>query len=317
MTEEKKISIIVPSYNEEKNISRCLTSLLRVDYSPQKKEIILVDNGSTDSTVSIALNIGVRVIVKKGVNVGELRNIGVDESKGDIFAFLDADCSVDRSWCYEALSIFKDEDIGVTGSCLLPPHNGNWIEKIWGTYLYKKSSDNRDALYINSGNFFIKKEAFLAVEGFSNELVSSEDTDICNRINKAGYKIYYNNKIKAIHWGYPKTIFSFMRREVWHGVGATETNIGNIFHSKPLCLAFYNIILLSITFLFLNRLDIALFCLGILILPYLIVALRSCFKGVKIIYFPGLFFLLVIYGLSRSVSLLFFLYKYIVTIQRK
>ena len=91
-----KLSIVIPLYNKEKYIDRCLESLLAQDVSLSEYEIIIVDDGSTDSSCAIAQN-----FVEKHVNIhlfrqlnggaGAARNRGLEVAKGDYIYFLDAD----------------------------------------------------------------------------------------------------------------------------------------------------------------------------------------------------------------------------------
>ena len=94
----KVISVIVPAYNEQALIGRCLDSLLNQSLDKEAYEIIVIDNGSTDATASIAIEKGVRVEreAEKGY-VHAIRH-GIDVSQADIIAFTDADCRVPPDW---------------------------------------------------------------------------------------------------------------------------------------------------------------------------------------------------------------------------
>jgi len=82
-----KISVIVPTYNEEDVIRECLESLSKQTYT--NLEIIVVDDGSTDGTLS---NIGgVKLLKQEHKGPGAARNLGVKESSGEILVFVDAD----------------------------------------------------------------------------------------------------------------------------------------------------------------------------------------------------------------------------------
>lgn len=101
----KKLSIIVPVYNVEKYLKVCLDSLVNQTY--QNKEIILVDDGATDSSGLICDSYCekygfIRVIHKKNGGVQSARNIGLDDAQGDYIALADSDDAVDHD-CYEVL----------------------------------------------------------------------------------------------------------------------------------------------------------------------------------------------------------------------
>ena len=91
-----KLSIVIPLYNKEKYIDRCLQSLLNQDLSSSEYEIIIVDDGSTDSSCSIARNytekhVNIHLFRQKNGGPGAARNNGLEAAKGDYIYFLDAD----------------------------------------------------------------------------------------------------------------------------------------------------------------------------------------------------------------------------------
>ncbi len=88
------VSVVVPVYNVEKYLNKCIDSLIRQTY--QNKEIILVDDGSTDYCPQICdsyaeKNSFIRVIHKKNGGLSDARNVGIDIAKGDYLFFVDSD----------------------------------------------------------------------------------------------------------------------------------------------------------------------------------------------------------------------------------
>ena len=89
-----KVSIVIPTYNEEKNIKRVLSDIKKSD--TKIEEIIVVDGNSTDRTVEIAKKFGAKVIYEKPegrVGKGYALRLGMEKAKGDIIITMDADCS--------------------------------------------------------------------------------------------------------------------------------------------------------------------------------------------------------------------------------
>src|SRR3989338_8008945 len=84
------VSVIITTKNEEKNIENCLKSIKNQTYSPDKIEIIIVDNNSSDKTKEIAGKY-TDLIFDKGPERSAQRNFGVRQSKGEYFLYLDAD----------------------------------------------------------------------------------------------------------------------------------------------------------------------------------------------------------------------------------
>ncbi|HUV98280.1 MAG TPA: glycosyltransferase, partial [Candidatus Paceibacterota bacterium] len=93
--EMKKISVIVPTFNEEKYIRPTLESLAGQSY--RDFELIIKDGLSTDNTVEISREFADTVISAKDVSIGDARNQGVRSAKGEVLVFLDADTSLDKN----------------------------------------------------------------------------------------------------------------------------------------------------------------------------------------------------------------------------
>ena len=89
-----KISVIIPTYNEESVILDCLRSL--ASQSLKDFEIIVVDDGSTDTTVEKLED--VMVLHQNHLGAGAARNLGAKQAKGDILVFVDADMTFDRNF---------------------------------------------------------------------------------------------------------------------------------------------------------------------------------------------------------------------------
>ena len=92
------ISVVIPTYNEAKYISNCLASLQGQTLKP--KEIIVVDDGSTDDTLEIILNLkskilNLKILQQKHLGAGSARNLGAKTAVGNILVFIDADMEFD------------------------------------------------------------------------------------------------------------------------------------------------------------------------------------------------------------------------------
>ena len=107
------LSIIVPVYNGEKTIERCLVSLLR---QSERVKIIVVNDGSIDSTEDIVLNLkkdndNIYYFYKENSGISDARNFGVDKVETEFFGFLDSDDVVKEDMAYKMLRAIEDNDI--------------------------------------------------------------------------------------------------------------------------------------------------------------------------------------------------------------
>ena len=214
---EVDLSYVIPAYNEAEYIADVLASIARHTPDGMRYEVIVVDNGSEDETVEIARSAGAITYVIDDANVAGLRNAGVMHSKGDILVFLDADVMLTPEWAKafpDAYKTLTKNPLLLTGSRCGLAKSPAILEKIWFEPLL-----DRQGKYINTGHLIITRHLFDLVGGFDELLVTGEDYAFCASAVKKGAKIDARPSLKVTHEGYPKTIWSFMRREVWHGLG--------------------------------------------------------------------------------------------------
>ena len=223
-----QVSIIIPSFNEEKYIGDCLSSIFNSDYPTEKFEVILIDNGSTDKTVSIAKQYPIDVYIKKEVKVGALRNLGVAHSRGQFIIFIDSDCTVERDWISIGIKRLENDTRLVLGGQYLMRENPSWLEKYWVL------NNSRTQIYqttLVGGSIFIPKNIFLSISGFDEKINSGEDSDLTYRLRSAGYKVEIDPALSVVHLGYPSELVPFVRRQIWHSSDYI-TNFKKSIHDK-------------------------------------------------------------------------------------
>ena len=103
------VSIIVPVFNGGRTIDALLTSLLALDYPPDRHEILIVDNKSTDDTRQRIQRYPVTLLEETEIQGSyAARNRGIEAAKGEILAFTDADCVVEPTWLKRLLVSHKE-----------------------------------------------------------------------------------------------------------------------------------------------------------------------------------------------------------------
>ena len=109
----KKVSIIVPAYNEEDRIGKCIDSLLKQTY--RNVEIIVVDDGSTDNTLSFLKKYEKKIILisKKNGGQGSARNLGIKKSSGDYIMFVDSDDYIAENMTSKLVEKIENENADI------------------------------------------------------------------------------------------------------------------------------------------------------------------------------------------------------------
>ncbi len=189
--------------------------MLANDYPRAQYEIIVVDNGSTDHTASLAGKYADRVLACPGLSVAAQRNAGAAQAKGRYLAFLDADCIAQNNWLRRAQERMQKE-LCVTDCRVVLPDNPSWVEEAW---FGAPATDLSEVKYINSGNLFVPRAIFQQAGGFNEALRTGEDAEFALRAKKY-LRIISDPAIQAVHLGNPKTLRMFIKREIWHGLGA-------------------------------------------------------------------------------------------------
>ena len=185
-----KISIIIPTKNEQKNISSCLKSCTSQDYP--SLEIIVIDNYSTDRTLDIAQKFTQNLYLK-GSERSAQRNFGATVAKGNFLLFIDADMTLEKDLVTSCIKTAINNKL----KALIIPENpkgkGFWANCI---ALERKCYFGDDTL--ESPRFF-EKDLFLAIGGYDQNLIAAEDWDITERIKQSGLIIGRTNKYLNHH----------------------------------------------------------------------------------------------------------------------
>lgn len=172
------VSVIVTTKNEESNIRNCLESLQKQTYPLNKLEIIVVDNYSTDGTLTIA-NRFTHKVYNKGPERSSQRNFGVLQATGKYILYLDADMALSKTVISECVE--KSEKEGYI-ALYIP-------EKITGKGFWIKVRDFERSFYnatVIDCVRFVRRDIFLEISGFDEALTGPEDWDFDRRINAIG-----------------------------------------------------------------------------------------------------------------------------------
>ena len=215
-----KVSVVVATYNGDRTLKACLDSLRRLNYPDY--EVILVDDGSTDSTRQITSAYDRVRCLRHEQNLGlsAARNTGLAAATGEIIAFTDSDCRADEDWLYYLVGdLLNGSFAGVGGPNLLPPDDSHIAAAVMvspGGPAHVMLTD-RQAEHIPGCNMAFYKWALLETGGFDPLFrQAGDDVDICWRLEQAGYKIGFSPA--AFVWHYRRsTIRAYLKQQRGYG----------------------------------------------------------------------------------------------------
>lgn len=222
MTETPNVSVIVPVFNGADTLEACIDSLLALDYPADRREIILVDNASTDRTTEILrrYNNAVRIVFEAKKGPAAARNKGLREARQDIVAMTDADCTVDRAWLRQLVRPLIDPTVGLVGGTILSKRPASPIEQFG-----ERIHDHHMAIevweppYVITMNWAGRKSSLAPLAFFDENFLRCEDVDLAYRAFASGvlFKfcktaiVYHRNEsslAELFHEGYLHGFYS-------------------------------------------------------------------------------------------------------------
>ena len=215
-----KFSILVPAYNEEQSIAYCLNSLISVVYDD--KEIIVVDDASTDHTVQAVeefLDKGV-ILVRREKNGGRAAalNSGLQRATGDVVITTDADTVVPSDWLQRFKSCFERQGVVAVGGAYQacnkdkPLVNATSILDQILNGVFRKSLVPNKLSGVNSA---ILRMALLDLGGFNENSWWSEDSELGWKLKRTGKVVYDPDNV--VNTTYPDTWSNIWKRKFYWG----------------------------------------------------------------------------------------------------
>lgn len=307
------VSFVMPVFNSERYIARCLLSIRSLNFDGIGYEVLIMDNGSTDGTHQIMRDLGFDFHVVPKVNVSALRNRGATMARGDYLAFVDSDVELSPQWLQDGLAVFQQDNVVASGCFPGVPLDATWVQRTWD--LHQRGRSRVDSVtpapWLSSMNLLVRRNAFLEVSGFNEQLTTAEDVDLSYRLGQRG-RILNNPSMKAVHWGEAKDLGHFMRKEIWRGKGNLQGVLSHGLRLDELPSLGYPLYMLAALLLLgiggasdLVRHQFILIpvSFSLMVLPAILLALRSGYQAGRLRAIPPLFLLYLAYGLARAYSL--------------
>ena len=217
-----RVAIIVPCLNEENALAASLKSLLALDYPSDKLSVIVVDDGSTDSTMSIAESFAsdprISVLRKENGGKHSAMNHGLAHTDAELIGCLDADSVVASDALMKIAPIFADERVAAVTPGIHVKTPETLLQHMQHVE-YRLSLFNRfilaalGAVFITPGPFSIFRTSVIRELGGWRYAHSTEDMEMALRIQEAGHMIG-NAPNAVVHTATPRNLRGLFRQRV-------------------------------------------------------------------------------------------------------
>lgn len=263
----KPLSVVVCTYNRAYYLRKSLNSLVDQTLAKTHYEILVVDNGSTDTTHQVILEEfasvpNLRYLFEPTPGASHARNTGWQNSKGEYVAYLDHDAVASRSWCEKILEVF-DSIAPLSGFV------GGKVEPIWLTSRPEWLSDTllnyfniidwspmptvlSTHQWLVGCNMAFPKHLLKNIGGFPtylgirrNVLLAMEEVMLQRKLQNQGYHCFYHPEILVQHYLLPDRLKQdwFLRRAWWNGISVAYGDIyqNTAFRKKSLYIGTHSV----------------------------------------------------------------------------
>ncbi|MBU5557504.1 MAG: glycosyltransferase family 2 protein [Candidatus Aenigmarchaeota archaeon] len=230
MTVLPTVSIIVPAYNEEKTIAGTLEAIKRLQYPPDKLEILVVDDGSTDGTAAVVKGFqGVKLIQKQNGGKASALNAGLKEVKGELVACIDSDSRPAPDSLIKAVPFFSEPNVAAVTTSIFVREPRNIVQRlqrieyimiVWA----RKLLEFLDSIYVTPGPLSIYRTRVLRELGGFDENNITEDIEIAWRIMHAGWTIKMAT-CAEVETTAPATFRNWWRQRMRWNIGGIQTTL--------------------------------------------------------------------------------------------
>jgi GT2 family glycosyltransferase len=212
--------VVVPVFNAATTIAACVDSILAQDYSPDRRQLVVVDNGSTDGSSAILRRYGRRLALldEQVRGPAAARNRGISAAEGRYIAFIDADCIADRHWLSHLVAALESAQTEAVGGRIRAAEPANSIAK-FGERIHDHERAIREFMppYLIGMNWAVLAEALRAVNGFDNRFRRGEDVDLAWRLRQSGCRFAYAPDAVVYHHN-ESTLYGLFTEGWLHGL---------------------------------------------------------------------------------------------------
>ncbi len=220
------IDVIIIGINVKRYLGDCIASIRAADYPQELLAITFVDGGSSDSSVAIGREAGVRVIELNNQypTPGRGRNAGLFAATAPFVQFMDADTLLDREWLKAALGYFNEKIVAVCGK-----RSERWPDK--NNYHIIASVEwhyEQGPCRYFGGDFLARREPLAAEGGFDDLLIAGEEPDFSARLRRKGWMIWRIAAAMTLHDLNMTTFAQYWKRAYRSGHAYAEVGLRHL-----------------------------------------------------------------------------------------
>jgi glycosyltransferase involved in cell wall biosynthesis len=225
MSIQPGVTVIVPVWNARSSIGPLIESLLATDYPPECREILIIDNGSTDDTREVVHRFPVTLLVEDGSRSSyAARNLGVKNARHKFLAFTDADCTVTRDWIREGVRTLQETPADLAGGRIRfvtssPPQAAEVFDAIAHMRNESLIAEGRGAV---TANLFVRASVFTACGPFPNEVKSGSDLAWTREAARKGHTLIFAPDAVVLHPA--RRLCSLLAKASRVGEGSVESS---------------------------------------------------------------------------------------------
>ena len=225
-----QFSIVIPTHNRPRQLTRCLESLLRLEPSAGGHEVIVVDDASADplhgTVAPFAGRLAITLIRAPKGGPAAARNLGAAHARGEYLAFTDDDCEPSENWLQALDRCFQQEPEGLVGgrtANAVPRNLYSEASQCLLDFLYgwHESKSGCGSRFFASNNLAVSRLRFESLGGFSPAypFAAAEDRDFCARWIERGWELVYAPAAQVLHF-HALSPFEFFLQHFTYGRGA-------------------------------------------------------------------------------------------------
>jgi len=216
-----RFSVLICTYNRHHLLSQALTAL--VDGTEEKPDEIVVVNGGDDRADQVVekyagrTSVEVKLLKTVNINLAASRNVGLPHCTGDIIAMTDDDAEVLPDWVTQMKRAHREHpEAGAVGGPVIGKGPRSLISRIADLVTFPSWPEPRYVRTLPGVNISYKREVIERIGPQDEALFRGEDVDYNWRVQKLGYKIYYDPAVKVYHYHRP-TLRSFLYQHYMYG----------------------------------------------------------------------------------------------------